>query len=137
MIHKRIRPFNTKDTYPEQKLDNDLAQAVVARGTMVFLRGQCPQDLDTAKNVGIGDPVAQTHKVMQNIRQLLDECGARMEHVTKLVVYLTDVRHREAVYRTMGEYISGVHPVCTGLVVVALARPEWLVEIDATAVLPD
>ena len=42
MIHKRIRPFNTKDTYPEQKLDNDLCQAVVARGTMVFLRGQVP-----------------------------------------------------------------------------------------------
>ena len=137
MAHKRIRPFNTKDTYPEQKLDNDLAQAVVARGTMVFLRGQCPQDLDTAENVGIGDPVAQTHKVMQNIRQLVEESGARMEHVTKLVVYLTDVRHREAVYRTMGEYIKGVHPVCTGLVVVALARPEWLVEIDATAVIPE
>ncbi len=137
MIHKRIRPFNTKDTYPEQRLDNDLAQAVVARGTMVFLRGQCPQDLDTAENVGIGDPVAQTHKVMQNIRQLVEESGAKMEHVAKLVVYLTDVRHREAVYRTMGEYIRGVHPVCTGLVVVALARPEWLVEIDATAVIPE
>ena len=137
MIHKRIRPFNTRDTYPEQRLDNDLAQAVVARGTMVFLRGQVAQDLDTAQNVGVADPVAQTHKVMQNIRQLLEECGAKMEHVTKLVVYLTDVRHREAVYRTMGEYVRGVHPVCTGLVVVALARPEWLVEIDATAVIPD
>ena len=137
MIHKRIRPFDTRDTYPEQRLDNDLAQAVVARGTMVFLRGQVPQDLDTAENVGIGDPVAQTHKVMQNIRQLVEESGARMEHVAKLVVYLTDVRHREAVYRTMGEYIRGVHPVCTGLVVVALARPEWLVEIDATAVIPE
>nr|MBP6737819.1 RidA family protein [Paracoccaceae bacterium] len=52
-------------------------------------------------------------------------------------VYLTDVRHREPVYRTMGEYIKGVHPVCTGLTVVALARPDWLVEIDATAVIPD
>lgn len=137
MIHRRIRPFNTKDTYPEQKLDNDLAQAVVARGTMVFLRGQCPQDLDTSANVGIGDPVAQTHKVMQNICQLLDECGAKRDHLVKLIVYLTDVRHRQAVYRTMGEYIAGVHPVCTGLVVTALARPEWLVEIDATAVIPD
>lgn len=137
MIHTRIRPFNTKKTYPEQKLDNDLAQAVVARGTYVFLRGQCPQDLDTAANVGVGDPTAQAHKVMQNIRQLIDECGAKMEHVTKLVVYLTDIRHREAVYGVMGEYIKGVHPVCTGLVVVALARPEWLVEIDATAVIPD
>ena len=137
MIHKRIRPFNTKDTYPEQRLDNDLAQAVVARGTMVFLRGQVAQDLDTAKNVGVGDPVAQTHKAMQNIRQLLSECDAEIGHLTKLVVYLTDIRYREAVYRTMGEYIRGVHPVCTGLVVVALARPEWLVEIDATAVIPD
>lgn len=137
MIHTRIRPFNTRKTYPEQKLDNDLAQAVVARGTYVFLRGQCPQDLDTAVNVGVGDPAAQAHKVMQNIRQLISEAGAKMEHVTKLVVYLTDVRHREAVYRVMGEYIKGVHPVSTGVVVTALARPDWLVEIDATAVIPD
>ena len=136
MAHRRIRKFNTRDTYPEQRLDNDLAQAVVARGQIIFLRGQCPQDIDTGKNVAVGDPVAQAHKVMQNIRQLVDEAGGKMEHVVKLVVYLTDVRHREAVYRVMGEYIKGVHPVCTGLVVVALARPEWLVEIDATAVIP-
>ena len=137
MAHTRVRKFNTKDTYPEQKLDNDLCQAVVARGTMIFLRGQCPQDLDTAKNLDSHDPVEQTHKVMQNIRQLIEECGGKMEHLVKVVVYITDVRHREAVYRTMGEYIKGVHPVSTGLVVTALARHEWLVEIDGTAVIPD
>jgi enamine deaminase RidA (YjgF/YER057c/UK114 family) len=136
MAHRRIRKFNTRDTYPEQKLDNDLAQAVVAKGEVIFLRGQVPQDLDTAANVAVGDAGAQTHKVMQNIRQLVEEAGGRMEHLVKLVVYLTDIRHREAVYRAMGEHIRGVHPVCTGLVVVALARPEWLVEIDATAVIP-
>ncbi len=37
-----------------------------------------------------------------------------MEHLVKLVVYLTDIRHREAVYRTMGQYIKGVHPVVHG-----------------------
>ena len=137
MAHTRIRKFNTKDTYPEQKLDNDLCQAVVARGTMIFLRGQCPQDLDTARNIDSHDPVEQTHKVMQNIRQLIEEAGGKMEHLCKIVVYLTDVRHREAVYRTMGEYIKGVHPVSTGVVVTCLARPEWLVEIDATAMIPD
>ena len=135
--HTRIRPFNTKDTYPEQNLDNDLCQAVVARGHTIFVRGQCPQELDGGANVGVGDPEAQAHKVMQNIVQLIGEAGGEMMHVTKLVVYLTDVRHRETVYRVMGEYIKGVHPVCTGLVVVALARPEWLVEIDATAVIPE
>ncbi len=137
MAHTRIRKFNTKETYPEQKLDNDLCQAVVARGTMIFLRGQCPQNLDDAVNLDSHDPVEQTHKVMQNIKQLIEECGGSMEHLVKVVVYITDVRHREAVYRTMGEYIKGVHPVSTGLVVQALARPEWLVEIDGTAVIPD
>jgi len=136
MTHKRIRKFNTKDTYPEQSLDNDLCQAVVAQGTMIFLRGQCPQNLDDAVNLDSYDPVEQTHKVMQNIKQLIEECGGKMEHLVKVVVYITDVRHREAVYRTMGEYIKGVHPVSTGLVVQALARPEWLVEIDGTAVIP-
>jgi len=137
MAHKRIRPFNTKDTYPEQKLDNDLCQAVVARGTMVFLRGQVAQNLEDATNVATADPAEQTHKVMQNIQQLLEESGAKMEHLCRIVVYLTDIRHREAVYRTMGQYIRGVHPCSTGIVVDALARPEWLVEIEATAVIPD
>ena len=136
--HRRIRPFNTKLTYPEQNLDNDLCHAVVTRGgTTVWFRGACPQDLDTSESLMTTDPVAQTHKVMQNIQTLIAEAGGKMEHLVKLVVYLTDVRHRELVYRTMGEYIKGVHPVCTGLTVVALARPEWLVEIDATAVIPD
>ena len=137
MAHHRIRKFNTGDTYPEQNLDNDLCQAVVTQGgKTVWMRGQCPQNLDDAKNIDSHDPAEQTHKVMQNIRQLVTEAGGEMAHVVKLVVYITDIRHREAVYRTMGEYIKGVHPVCTGLVVQALARPEWLVEIDATAVIP-
>ncbi|WP_293573038.1 RidA family protein [Phaeobacter sp.] len=138
MTHTRIRPFNTKETYPEQALDNDLCQAVVTRGgRTIWLRGQCPQNLDDAVNIDSHDPAEQTHKVMQNICQLIEEAGGNITHLVKVVVYITDVRHREAVYRTMGEYIKGVHPVSTGLVVQALARPEWLVEIDATAVIPD
>ncbi|MEL7089233.1 MAG: RidA family protein, partial [Planctomycetota bacterium] len=109
---------------------------VVQGGRTVYLRGQCPQNLDDARSIDSHDPVEQTHKVMQNIRQLLEEAGGSMEDLVKVVVYITDVRHREAVYRTMGEYIRDVHPVSTGLVVQALARPEWLVEIDGTAVIP-
>lgn len=137
MAHKRIRPFNTRDTYPEQKLDNDLCQAVVASGTMVFVRGQLSQDLDTRQSLHIGDAGKQTEKTMQNIKLLLEESGAKMEHVCRVVVYLTDIRHREAVYREMGRWLKGVFPVSTGLVVTALARPEWLVEIEVTAVIPD
>ena len=137
MAHTRIRKFNTKDTYPEQNLDNDLCHAVVTEGgKIVWLRGQCPQNLDDAVNIASHDPVEQTHKVMKNICQLIQEAGGEMKHLVKLVVYITDVHQREAVYRTIGEYTKGVYPVSTGLVVQALARPEWLVEIDATAVIP-
>ncbi len=136
-MHTRIRKFNTRDTYPEQKLDNDLCQTVVARGSMVFVRGQIGQDLDTSASVGIGDPAAQAEQAMRNIALLLEEAGARLEHVCKITIYLTDPRFREAVYRVVGRWLRGVYPVSTGIVVSALARPEWLVEIDAIAVIPD
>ena len=94
--HLRIRPFNTADSYPEQRLDNDLCQAVVA-GNTVYLRGQVPQDLDTGESVHVGDPAAQA------------EQDDRYEG-----------RERA--------------PVSTGIVVAALARPEWLVEVTVVAV---
>ena len=136
-VHKRIRPFNTRDTYPEQALDNDLCQTVVARGSMVFVRGQIGQDLDSSESVAIGDAAGQAEKAMANIAMLLDEAGAKLAHICKITIYLVDPRYREAVYRTVGRWLKGVHPVSTGIVVSALARPEWLVEIDAIAVIPD
>jgi len=136
-MHTRIRKFNTRDTYPEQKLDNDLCQVVVARGRMVFVRGQVGQDLETAVNVGVGDAAAQAEQAMRNIKQLLGEAGASLQHICKITIYLTDARSREAVYRTIGRWLQGVFPVSTGVVIAALARPEWLVEVDVIAVIPD
>ena len=133
--HVRIRPFNTRDTYPELRLGNDLGQAVVA-GNTIYLRGPGAQDLDTRERVAIGDPAAQAHKVVDNIELLLSECGASLEHIVSCHVYLTDIRYREPVYQALGERLAGVFPVFTGLVVEALARPEWVVEVTATAVLP-
>jgi enamine deaminase RidA (YjgF/YER057c/UK114 family) len=134
--HRRIRPFNTRETYPEQNLDNDLCQAVVA-GNTVYLRGQIGQDLETRESVGIGDVTAQTERAMANIAMLLEESGSALEDIVKIVVYLIDVRYREPVYQVIGRWLKGVYPVSTGVVVSALARPEWVVEIDATAVIPD
>jgi len=137
MTHKRIRKFNTKDTYPEQNLNNDLCQTVVTEGgKTVWMRGQCPQNLDDGSNIASLDPAEQTHKVMKNIKQLIEETGGSMNHLVKIVVYITDIKNREAIYQVIGEYTKGVYPVSTGLVVERLARPEWLVEIDATAVIP-
>jgi enamine deaminase RidA (YjgF/YER057c/UK114 family) len=134
--HVRVRPFNTKDTYPDQRLDNDLCQAVIA-GNTIYLRGQVAQDLDTSASVALDDPAGQARKVMQNIKQLLEECGAGLEHIVRCDVYLINIAHREAVYQEIGLWLKGVYPVFTGVVVAALARPEWLVEVTAIAVLPD
>ena len=137
MVHKRIRPFNTKQTYPEQKLDNDLSQAVVARGTMVFVRGQVAQDLETRESLAIGDAGMQARHAMRNVKMLLEEAGSDLSHICRITVYLIDIRYREAVYLEMGQWLKGVHYCSTGLVVSALARPEWVVEIEVTAVIPD
>ena len=137
MTHTRIRKFNTRDTYPEQKIDNDLSQVVVARGTMVFVRGQIGQDLGTRESVAIGDATGQAEQAMANIEMLLKEAGSSMDQICKITIYLIDPRYREPVYRVVGKWLKGVHPVSTGIVVSALARPEWLVEIDVTAVIPD
>lgn len=133
--HRRIRPFNTANTYPEQNLSNDLCQAVVA-GNTVYLRGQVAQDLDTRECVAVGDPAGQAHKTVDNIEMLLAEAGAALEHIVSCHVYLTDVRYREDVYRVLGERLKGVFYASTGLVVDSLARPEWVVEVTVTAVIP-
>ena len=137
MEHKRIRTFNTKDTYPEQSISNDLCQAVVARGRMVFLRGQIGQNLDTSESVCIGDVTGQTEQAMKNIDMLMKEAGGELEHICKLTIYICDPRYREDVYRVVGKWLTGVFPVSTGIVVSGFARPEYLVEVDAIAVIPD
>jgi enamine deaminase RidA (YjgF/YER057c/UK114 family) len=133
--HVRLRKFNTAKTYPEQKLDNDLSMSVRA-GNFVFLRGQVGQALD-GTNVGVGDAAVQTEQAMKNVKRLLEEQGAKLADVCKINIYIIDPRYREAVYRVIGKWLKGVYPVSTGIVVQALARPEWLVEVDVFAVIPD
>ena len=137
MAHERFRKFNTRDTYPNQKLGNDLCQVVKARGTLVFVRGQVGQDLETAKSVGAGDPGAQADQAMRNVKLLLEEAGSKLEHICRIQVYITDRAYREPVYQVIGKWLEGVFPVSTGLIVQGLARPEWVMEIEATAVIPD
>jgi len=133
--HKRVRCFNTKDTYPNQSLDNDLCQAVVA-GNTVYVRGQVGTDFD-GQLVGPGDPAAQAEQAMQNVKQLLEEAGSDLSHIVKTTTYITDPRHREAVYQVVGRWLKGVFPISTGLVVAGLGQAEWLMEIDIIAVIPE
>jgi enamine deaminase RidA (YjgF/YER057c/UK114 family) len=133
--HTRIRTFNTKHTYPEQNLDNDLCQAVRA-GNILFLRGQVGSDFD-GNVIGVGDAAAQAEQAMKNVKQLLEEAGSELSHICRIQVYLTDRAYRDDVYRVIGKWLKGVFPVSTGLIVQGLAKPEWVMEIEVTAVIPD
>ena len=133
--HTRIRMFNTQATYPNQTLDNDLCQAVRA-GNTISVRGQVGTDFE-GRLVGLGDPQKQTEQAMKNVQQLLEEAGSELSHIVKTTTYITDPRYREPVYREVGKWLRGVFPISTGLCVSALAQPEWLMEIDVIAVVPD
>jgi len=135
MAHQRIRKFNTKDTYPDQDLDNDLCQ-VVRAGNTLYLRGQVGTDFD-GNLIGFNDPKAQTEQAMKNVKQLLEEAGSCLDHVCKITIYLTSREIREVVYRTVGKWLKGVFPVSTGVIVAGLAKPEWLLEVDVIAVIPE
>lgn len=133
--HTRIRMFNTKDTYPNQTLNNDLCQAVRA-GNTVYVRGQVGTDF-AGNLIGLGDAGKQAEQAMKNIKQLLEEAGSDLRHIVKTTTYITDTRYREPVYQEVGKWLKGVFPISTGLVVSGLAQPQWLVEIDVIAVIPE
>ena len=135
MAHIRLRKFNTKVTYPEQKLDNDLCM-VVRAGNHIFLRGQVGQDLK-GNMVGVGDPRKQAEQAMRNVKQLLEEAGSSLKHIAKITTYITDRAYRDEVYQEIGKWLKGVYPCSTGMIVQGLARPEWVMEIDVEAVIPE
>eukprot|EP00659_Diplonema_papillatum_P020074 gene20074-30875_t len=110
--HTRIRMFNTKETYPNQSLDNDLCQAVRA-GNTVYVRGQVGTDFD-GNLIGLGDPRAQAEQAMKNVKQLLEEAGSDLSHIVKTTTYLIDPRYREPVYQEVGKWLKGVFPISTG-----------------------
>ena len=130
--HVRLRKFNTRDTYTNQTLDNDLCQVVKA-GNLIFLRGQVGSDFE-GNVIGAGDPAAQTEQAMKNVKQLLEEAGSSLDDICKITVYITDRSYRESVYHVIGKWLKGVFPVSTGLIVQGLAKPEWVMEIDVIAV---
>lgn len=133
--HLRLRKFNTRDAYPEQALDNDVCMVIRANNT-VYVRGQTAMDLD-GKIVGIGDPAAQAENAMKCAKILLEEAGSRLEDVVKIVIYITDRAYREPVYRVIGRWLKGVYPVSTGIIVAGLAKPEYMMEVDIIAEIPE
>jgi len=112
------------------------SQAMIASGTrLLFISGQVPVDA-TGALVGPGDFRAQVHQVFRNLQANLTAAGASWAHVVKLTVLLTDMAHFPIFNEVRQEYLQAPFPAATTAAVSALVSPNWLVEIEAVAVLP-
>jgi enamine deaminase RidA (YjgF/YER057c/UK114 family) len=101
-------------------------------GTIVAVGGTAAGS--AGKPVAIGDPAAQTRAVLEIIAKALDDAGAGLKDVIRTRIYLVDVAHWEAVGRVHGEFFGDIRPASTMLEVSGFINPDWLVEIEADAV---
>jgi enamine deaminase RidA (YjgF/YER057c/UK114 family) len=104
-------------------------------GRMVFIAGQTASDHE-GKVVGVGDPGAQTRFVLGKIKLAMEAAGGAMADIVALNVFTTDVRYHREINETRREVLGENFPTSTMVQVVALARPELLLEINAIAVIP-
>jgi enamine deaminase RidA (YjgF/YER057c/UK114 family) len=88
------------------------------------------------KPVAIGDPAAQTKAIIEIIAKALEDAGAGLKNVIRTRIYLVDIDHWEAVGRVHGEFFGAIRPASSILQVTRFINPDWLVEIEADAVVP-
>ena len=110
--------------------------AVSDPGRIVTIAGQTASGIDGGI-VGVGDIRAQVREVLRKIQIGVESVGGKIEDIVTCTVYITDARYYAAVNETRGEVFGPSFPVSTMVQVVSLARPELLVEINATAVVPE
>jgi reactive intermediate/imine deaminase len=104
-------------------------------GRVLHLSGQVAQDA-TGALVGPGDIAAQTRQVLENIRTVLAAAGGTLDDVARVTVYVTDMSGLATIHEVRGRYFRRPYPASTLVEVKRLVRPEYLIEIDAVAVIP-
>jgi enamine deaminase RidA (YjgF/YER057c/UK114 family) len=109
--------------------------AIAQPGRMVFIAGQTASD-SQGNVVGVGDVRAQTRYIIEKIRRAVEAVGGTINDVVALSVFTTDVRYHRDINETRREVLGSDFPTSTMVQVVALARPELLLEINAIAVIP-
>jgi len=107
----------------------------VRAGDFLYISGQIPVDPETNKPV-LGDIQSETRRVLNNIRIILEGCGASPSDVVKCQVYLTDVKEFAAMNEVYAEFFGDAKPTRTTIGVAALPLPGAKVEIDAVAYVP-
>jgi len=103
-------------------------------GNLLWVAGQTPIGED-GKVVGLGDPRAQAESIYQRIGMVLKEAGATPRDVTMIRTFTTDMRYQPLIRDIRAAFFGGHKPASTSVQVVALAQPEFLLEVDVFAVI--
>jgi 2-iminobutanoate/2-iminopropanoate deaminase len=107
----------------------------VRAGNLLFVSGCVALDAD-GKLVGEGDVVAQARQVLENIGLCLAAAGATFADVVKVTTFLTNISDRARINPVRQEFFGDARPASTLVEVSALVLPEFLIEVEAVAVLP-
>jgi len=112
------------------------AQAVKVSGAqaVLFISGQVAYDRN-GQPAHPGDFTAQAREVFRSLKAQVEAGGGTLDSIVKLNTYLTDIRHRADLLPVREEFFGAKTPASTLVAVTALARPEWLIEVEAIAVI--
>jgi enamine deaminase RidA (YjgF/YER057c/UK114 family) len=107
----------------------------VRAGAIVTVAGTAP--LQDGQTVGLGDPAAQARRCLEIIAAALEDAGASLRHVVRTRILLIRIDDWEAVAAVHGEFFRDIRPVNTIMQVSRFIDPDWLIEIEADAVVHD
>jgi 2-iminobutanoate/2-iminopropanoate deaminase len=108
---------------------------VEARGRIVFLSGMTARRAD-GTIAGVGDVEAQTRQVCENLKSAVEAAGGSLDDVCRVDVYVRNMEHFEAIHKVRREYFNAPAPASTMVEVTKMVHPDYLIEINAIAVLP-
>ena len=107
---------------------------VAKAGKTLYIAGQVAKDLQ-GNLVGRGDFEAQARQVFTNLKNILEETGGSLNHIVKLTTFLTHFSFRSAYRNIRQAYFKEPFPANTLLIVESLASPDYMIEVEAIAVL--
>ena len=108
---------------------------IEARGRLVFISGMTARRAD-GTIAGIGDIEAQTRQVCENIKSAVESAGGTMDDVCRVDVYVRNIEHFDRIHKVRREYFKAPAPASTMVEVTKMVNPDYLIEINAIALIP-